>query len=83
MENTENKAMFENNLKELEGVVKQLESGDVTLDEMLGLFEKGINLTRQCTTALDEAEQKISVLMRNRENGEMEKHPFGSADAQE
>ncbi|MCI5893334.1 MAG: exodeoxyribonuclease VII small subunit [Clostridiales bacterium] len=83
MENTENKVMFENNLKELESVVKQLESGDVTLDEMLGLFERGIKLTRGCTAALDEAEQKISILMRNRETGEMEEQPFGSSGIQE
>lgn len=76
MENSENKVMFESNLKELEGVVRQLESGDVTLDDMLGLFEKGIKLTRSCTDALDAAEQKISVLMKNRETGELQEQPF-------
>lgn len=79
MENSENKVMFESNLKELEGVVRQLESGDVTLDDMLGLFEKGIKLTRSCTAALDAAEQKISVLMKNRETGELQEQPFGGA----
>ncbi len=82
MENTENKVAFENNLKELEGVVKQLESGDVTLDEMLGLFEKGVGLTRRCTSALDEAEQKISVLMRSKDTGEIEEHPFNIESVQ-
>lgn len=76
MENSENKVMFESNLKELEGVVRQLESGDVTLDDMLGLFEKGIKLTRSCTDALDAAEQKISVLMKNRETGELQEQLF-------
>lgn len=52
MENKENRELFEKNLKELEVVVKELESGDVTLDQMLELFEKGVKLTKQCTAAL-------------------------------
>lgn len=70
------KGIFEKNLKELEGVVRQLEGGEVTLDEMLALFENGIKLTRECTEALDNAEQKINILMKNRETGEMEEKPF-------
>lgn len=77
MENIESKDMFERNLKELEGVVKQLESGEVTLEEMLSLFENGIKLTKECTTALDKTEQKINVLIKNRDNGKMEEQPFG------
>jgi len=70
------KGIFEKNLKELEGVVRQLEGGEVTLDEMLALFENGIKLTRECTEALDNAEQKINILMKNRVTGEMEEKPF-------
>lgn len=70
------KQSFETNLKELEGVVKALEGSEVSLDEMLGLFEKGIHLTRACTDALNEAEQKITILMKNRENGELQEEPF-------
>ena len=70
------KQNFESNLKELEGVVKALEGSEVSLDEMLALFEKGIHLTKECTDALQAAEQKISILMKNRENGEMEEQPF-------
>lgn len=71
------KQNFETNLKELEGVVKALEGNEVSLDDMLSLFEKGIRLTQACTAALDEAEQKISILMKNRETGELEEQPFG------
>lgn len=71
------KQSFETNLKELEGVVKALESGEISLDEMLELYEKGIRLTKECTDALDSAEQKITVLMKNRESGEMTEKPFG------
>lgn len=71
----ENKDNFEKNLKELEEVVKNLENGNVGLDEMLSLFEKGIGLTKSCTKLLDEAEQKINILVK-RENGEMEEEKF-------
>ena len=71
------KQNFEGNLKELETVVKALEDNEISLDEMLTLFEKGIKLTKKCTSALDEAEQKITILMKNRENGELSEEPFG------
>ncbi len=70
------KQNFEGNLKELEGVVKALEGNDVSLDEMIALFEKGIHLTKECTEALNAAEQKISILMKNRESGQLEEQPF-------
>ena len=70
---------FESNLKELENVVKSLESTDVSLDEMLQLFEKGISLTKKCTAALDNAEQTVTILMNNRETGEPQEVPFCSA----
>lgn len=69
---------FEKNLGELEQVVKALESSEVSLDEMMELFEKGVSLTKKCTTALNEAEQKITVLMKNRDSGEMEEQPFNA-----
>ena len=46
---------FEENLKELESIVKKLESGDVSLDEMLELFEQGIARTKECTAQLKNA----------------------------
>ena len=72
----DNKQNFENNLKELEGIVKALESSDISLEEMLEMFEKGIRLTKECTDALDSAEQKITILMKNRDNGEMVEENF-------
>ncbi len=70
------KENFEVSLKELEGVVKTLESGEISLDEMLALYEKGIKLTKTCTNLLDNAEQKINVLVKSRESGELEEQPF-------
>lgn len=69
---------FETNLKELESVVKSLESGEVGLDEMLSLFENGIKLTKNCTKILDEAEQKITVLMKEKDSGELVQQPFSA-----
>ncbi|MEE1050365.1 MAG: exodeoxyribonuclease VII small subunit [Clostridia bacterium] len=71
----DSKKSFEKNLGELEQVVRALEASDVSLDDMIALFEKGVHLTRECTDALNTAEQKITVLMKNRD-GEMEEEPF-------
>ena len=70
------KNSFEKNLGDLEQVVKALEGNEISLDEMMELFEKGVSLTKKCTLALNEAEQKITVLMKNRDSGEMEEKPF-------
>ena len=72
---SESKGNFEKNLKELETVVKSLENSDVSLDEMLSLFEKGVRLTGECSKALENAEQKITKLMAG-SGGELEEVPF-------
>lgn len=58
MENT-----FEQSLKELEQVVLELEKGDMTLDNAVASFEKGIELSKVCAKKLDEAEKKINILV--------------------
>ena len=72
------KKSFEKNLSELEQVVKALEDNEVSLDKMIELFEKGVGLTKECTNALNAAEQKITILMKNRDNGEMSEQPFNA-----
>lgn len=54
---------FEKQIAELENIVKMLESGSISLDDSLALFEKGIKLTKSCQKMLDEAEKKVSVLV--------------------
>lgn len=49
---------------------------------MLELFEKGVKLTKQCTAALDAAEQKINILIKNRETGQIEEQPFAGMGEQ-
>ncbi len=76
MSTKKTKISFEENIKELESIVKALEAGDVSLEEMLKLFEEGVRRTKECTEQLKNAEQKITVLMKNSE-GEVKEVPFG------
>jgi exodeoxyribonuclease VII small subunit len=55
---------LEKSLAELEKIVERLEAGDLTLDDSLKQFERGVALTRQCQTALRSAEQKVEILLR-------------------
>lgn len=66
---------FEKSMEELEKVVAQLEKGDLSLDEMLSCFEKGVVLSKECAACLDEAEKKVNILVKGAD-GEMEKEPF-------
>lgn len=56
------KKSFEESLKELEAIVLKLESGEMTLDESLGQFEKGTVLYKECREELSLAEKKIAIL---------------------
>ena len=59
---------FENALENLEEIVSSMENGELTLEDSLKAFEKGIKLTRECQGALRDAEQKVRVLLN--ENGD-------------
>jgi len=65
---------FEEALTELESLIEALEGGDLTLENSLKSFERGVQLTRACQQALKEAEQKIQILTSPSENAELE--PF-------
>ncbi|MCT8985831.1 exodeoxyribonuclease VII small subunit [Shewanella phaeophyticola] len=54
---------FEQSLSELETIVAHLEQGEVSLDDALKQFERGINLVRQSQTKLEQAQQKVSILL--------------------
>ncbi|PCI72184.1 MAG: exodeoxyribonuclease VII small subunit [Gammaproteobacteria bacterium] len=53
---------FETQLEALEMIVQGLETGDLTLEESLSQFEKGVVLTKECQSILNTAEQKVSML---------------------
>jgi exodeoxyribonuclease VII small subunit len=59
------KKSFESSLTELEQIVRQLEDGDLSLEESLKLFESGVKLTRECRARLDEAERRIEILLKD------------------
>ena len=61
-------------LKDLEKIVSDLESGELSLEESLKSFEKGIKLTRQCQRELEKAELKVQKLVE--ENGELKTKPL-------
>ncbi len=54
---------FEKSLAELEALVEKMEQGNLSLEESLKSFERGIVLTKACQQALSEAEQKIQILL--------------------
>lgn len=66
--------VFESAMKRIEEIVIALEKGDVALDESLTLFQEGAELIKKCSSALDNAEQKVSLLVKG--NTEPEMTPF-------
>lgn len=66
--------LFEESLAELEQLVEQMEQGDLSLEDSLKSFERGVALTRTCQKALQEAEQKVQILLEK--NGTQTLEPF-------
>ena len=60
---------FEKTLVELETLVEKLEKGDLSLDESLSGFQQGVELTKQCQTVLDEAQQTVDQLTNPEDEG--------------
>jgi exodeoxyribonuclease VII small subunit len=58
---------FESALEELESVVEQLESGDLSLEDSLAAFEKGVGLVKYCNQKLSEVEKKVEFLIKDRD----------------
>jgi len=66
---------FESALKTLEDIVGKLETGDLTLERSLELFEEGIKISRFCGSKLEEAERKVEILTRSAD-GTLSEQPF-------
>ncbi len=58
------KLNFEDTLSKLEDIIRQMEEGGQPLEKMLDRFEEGMKLVEQCRKALDEAELRVSLLMK-------------------
>lgn len=63
----ENDKTFEENLKELEMIVAELEKGELTLDDAIAKFETGIKVSKLCNSKLEDAEKKINILLEGKE----------------
>ena len=68
MAKTEN---FEDALKRLEEIVRELENGEIGLDRALELFEEGIRLSKFCTKKLSHVEKRVEILRKNEKGDEV------------
>jgi exodeoxyribonuclease VII small subunit len=66
---------FEAALARLEEIVKELETGDLPLEQSLKLFEEGIKLSRLCNKRLEDAERRVEILLKSK-NGTVTAQPF-------
>jgi exodeoxyribonuclease VII small subunit len=69
---------FENTLMEIQQIVAKMEEGKLSLEESLAYFERGIKLTRECQKALESAQQKVEILLK--ENGKEKLKQFNTDD---
>lgn len=65
---------FEESMKNLENIVTELENGNLNLDESVKKFEEGMKIAKQCNTILENAEQKITILLEK--DGELKEENF-------
>lgn len=72
------KINFEESLSELETLVEEMEQGNLSLEESLSRFEKGISLTTECQQALQSAELKVQELVEK--NGKILEKDFDLKD---
>ncbi len=69
-----NKFDFNKGLAELEVIINKMESGNLSLEDSLKYFEKGVKIHRQCHSALSDAEQRINIL--SEEDNYSKEKPF-------
>ncbi len=74
-------ASFEEQLAELERVVEKLERGDLSLEENVSLFERGVQLSTACKKQLSDAESRVQVLLEPEAGGEVRVEELGVAVA--
>lgn len=66
---------FEEALKKLEEIVERLEKGELALENALELFEEGVKISQFCNSKLEEAEKKVTILLKDRD-GDLKEQPF-------
>ncbi len=65
---SETELKFEEALEKLEGIVEDLESGGLNLDQSLDKFLEGVKLVKLCTSELNRAEKKIEIVLKEEED---------------
>jgi exodeoxyribonuclease VII small subunit len=70
-----NSRKFEDELAVLEGIVSQIDSGELSLEESISAFERGVALVRSLNQKLDEVERRVEVLIRD-SRGDLKRSPF-------
>lgn len=68
----ETEANFEETIKQLELIANELEKGDLNLDESVSKFEQGMKLSKTCSEILENAEKRISILIKKDDGTEEE-----------
>ena len=74
---------FEQALAELEQIVHDLEDGQISLENALDRYEKGVGLLKRCYTQLQQAEQRIQLLLGVTTDGQAALQPFGASSSTE
>ena len=69
---------FEEQIEQLESIVKELEKGELTLEDSVTKFEEGIKISRECNKTLEEAEKKITILVN--QDGEMKEQKINTEE---
>jgi len=70
---------FELSMEQLEKIVSELESGDLSLEDSINKFEEGIKLSKMCSKMLDETEKKILMLVQDND-GNVSEVPFNDGE---
>ena len=70
------KFKFEEGISRLEEIVEKLENDEVELEKAIALFEEGMGISKTCMKVLDEAQQKIEFLIKNKDTGKVEKSEY-------
>ncbi len=72
---------LEESLSEISTLIDKMEQGELTLEQSLGQFERGITLVKHCHRILEEAEQKVQILIQNQQQDTLV--PYGENNKEE
>tara|TARA_B110000114_G_C14989546_1_gene355985 strand:+ start:629 stop:889 length:261 start_codon:yes stop_codon:yes gene_type:complete len=74
---------FEESLNELDSIVQSLEQGELSLESSMALFERGLNLSQVSQSKLQDAEQKIKILLEKNGQAELSDFAISGNDSQD